>query len=85
MQPVTIYIKSWCPYCAAARSLLDRKGVAYDTIDIEDQAGARDEMIQRAGGRSTVPQVFIGSRHVGGNDDLQALERRGELDRLLAS
>ena len=83
MQPVTIYIKSWCPYCRAAKELLDRKGVAYDAIDIEERAEARAEMIERAG-RSTVPQVFVGSRHVGGNDDLQALERRGELDRLLA-
>ncbi len=85
MPPVTIYTKSWCPYCSAAKGLLDRKGVAYREIDIEAVAGARAEMMGRANGRSTVPQIFIGERHVGGSDDIHALDARGELDRLLAA
>ncbi|KAA2233425.1 glutaredoxin 3 [Salinarimonas soli] len=85
MSPVTIYTKGWCPYCSAAKDLLDRKGVAYREIDIEATAGARTEMIQRANGRSTVPQIFVGERHVGGCDDIHALDARGELDRLLAA
>ncbi|HEX2553736.1 MAG TPA: glutaredoxin 3 [Microvirga sp.] len=85
MPAITIYTKSWCPYCSAAKDLLADKGAAFDEIDIERQAGARAEMIQKAKGRSTVPQIFIGERHVGGCDDLYALESRGELDRLLAS
>ncbi|HYF54976.1 MAG TPA: glutaredoxin 3 [Salinarimonas sp.] len=85
MPPVTIYTKAWCPYCSAAKGLLDGKGVAYREIDIEAIAGARAEMIQRSQGRSTVPQVFIGERHVGGCDDIHALDARGELDKLLAA
>jgi glutaredoxin 3 len=85
MSPVTIYTKGWCPYCSAAKSLLDAKGAAYREIDIEATAGARAEMIGRANGRSTVPQIFIGERHVGGYDDIHALDARGELDRLLAA
>ena len=84
MQDVTIYTKGWCPYCAAAKELLDRKGVAYTEIDIERESGSRAQMIERAG-RTTVPQIFIGERHVGGCDDLFALDRRGELDTLLAA
>jgi glutaredoxin 3 len=83
MPPITIYTKSWCPYCAAAKDLLDEKGVAYTEIDIERQPDKRAEMIQKAGGRATVPQIFIDGRHVGGCDDLYALEGRGELARLL--
>ncbi|HVL70716.1 MAG TPA: glutaredoxin 3 [Beijerinckiaceae bacterium] len=84
MPPVTIYVKPWCPYCSAAKELLDEKGVAYDEIEISGRPELRSEMIAKAGGRYTVPQIFIGGRHVGGCDDLYALERRGELDRLLA-
>ncbi len=84
MPAITIYTKSWCPYCAAAKDLLADKGAAFTEIDIEAKSGARAEMIQKANGRSTVPQIFIGDRHVGGCDDLYALESRGELDRLLA-
>ena len=83
MQDVTIYTKGWCPYCAAAKELLDRKGVAYTEIDIERESGARAQMIERAG-RTTVPQIFIGERHVGGCDDLHALDAKGQLDPLLA-
>ncbi|HKG76440.1 MAG TPA: glutaredoxin 3 [Beijerinckiaceae bacterium] len=85
MAPVTIYTKAWCPYCMAAKDLLTQKGVAFQEIEITGKAPERSEMIQRAGGRSTVPQVFIGERHVGGCDDLYALDARGELDALLAA
>lgn len=85
MQPVTIYTKGWCPYCTAAKSLLRKKGVSFDEIDVDRVPTARSEMAGRSGGRSTVPQIFIGERHVGGCDDLHALEGRGELDRLLAA
>ncbi|HEY0572002.1 MAG TPA: glutaredoxin 3 [Enterovirga sp.] len=83
--PVTIYTKGWCPYCSAAKELLSQKGVAFDEIEISGNAQEREAMIRRAGGRSTVPQIFIGERHVGGCDDLYALDRRGELDKLLAA
>ncbi len=83
MAAITIYTKSWCPYCAAAKNLLNQKGAAFTEIDIEAKSGARQEMIQRAGGRSTVPQIFIGERHVGGCDDLYALEEKGQLEGLL--
>jgi glutaredoxin 3 len=85
MPAITIYTKSWCPYCSAAKDLLNEKGAAFTEIDIERQASARAEMIQKAQGRSTVPQIFIGERHVGGCDDLYALDGRGELDRLLGA
>lgn len=81
--PVTIYTTPWCGYCARAKALLARKGAAYTEIDIEAARGLREEMIARSG-RRTVPQVFIGERHVGGSDDLAALDAAGELDRLLA-
>lgn len=84
MPPVTIYTKGWCPYCSAAKEMLQGKGVAFDEIEISGKADRRDEMTARAGGRTSVPQIFIGDRHVGGCDDLYAMERRGELDRLLA-
>ncbi|HEU4519535.1 MAG TPA: glutaredoxin 3 [Microvirga sp.] len=83
MAPITIYTKGWCPYCSAAKDLLRRKGAAFEEIDVERVAGARAEMIQKAGGRSTVPQIFVGQRHVGGCDDLYALDGRGELEALL--
>jgi glutaredoxin 3 len=83
MAAITIYTKSWCPYCAAAKNLLNQKGAAFTEIDIEAKSGARQEMIQRAGGRSTVPQIFIGERHVGGCDDLYALEDGGQLETML--
>ncbi|WP_262298857.1 glutaredoxin 3 [Microvirga sesbaniae] len=83
MPSITIYTKSWCPYCSAAKKLLGDKGVAFTEIDIEKKPEARAEMIQRANGRSTVPQIFIGERHVGGCDDLYALDDRGQLEPLL--
>ena len=83
MAPITIYTRSWCPYCTAAKDLLKQKGAAFTEIDIEMKPAARQEMIQKAGGRTSVPQIFIGERHVGGCDDLYALEGRGQLDGLL--
>ena len=83
--PVTIYTKGWCPYCSAAKELLSQKGIAFDEIEISGNAQEREAMVRRAGGRSTVPQIFIGERHVGGCDDLYALDRLGELDKLLAA
>ena len=83
MRPVTIYTKSWCGYCARAKALLERKGVAYDEHDVTGDHEAERAMIERAGGRYTVPQIFVGDEHVGGCDELHALEARGELDPLL--
>jgi len=84
MSEVTIYTRALCGYCAAARRLLESKGVAYDERDATFSPDLRQEMIARAGGRSTFPQIFIGDIHVGGCDDLHALEREGRLDALLA-
>ena len=83
MQEVVIYSTSWCPYCAMAKRLLDAKGQTYEEIDVEVVAGSRQEMIERSG-RQTVPQIFVGSQHVGGYDDLAALEAQGQLSELLA-
>lgn len=83
MPPITIYTKNWCPYCSAAKRLLDEKGVEFTEIDIEKKPEARAEMIQKAKGRSTVPQIFVGEKHVGGCDDLYALDDRGQLEPLL--
>jgi glutaredoxin 3 len=82
--PVTMYTTGWCPYCDRARSLLERRGVAWTEIDIEAEPARRAEMIERSGRRS-VPQIFIGTRHVGGSDELCALERAGELEVLLSA
>ncbi len=84
MTSVTIYTTAWCPYCSAAKNLLREKDVAYTEIDVERTAGARAAMTTRAGGRTSVPQIFVGDTHVGGCDDLYALERAGKLDPLLA-
>lgn len=83
MPKVDIYTKMWCPYCTRAKRLLDGKGVAYEEFDISMGGARRQEMLARAGGASTVPQVFIGDRHIGGSDDLAALDRAGGLDPLL--
>lgn len=80
MAQVELYTTMWCPYCARAKALLDGKGVVYTEIDIMDQPNRRPEMIQRASGRSTVPQIFIDGEHIGGSDDLAALDRAGGLD-----
>ena len=82
MPPVTIYTTMLCPYCHMAKRLLKEKGVAYDEINVSSQS-ERAKMTARAGGRQTVPQIFIGEHHVGGCDDLYDLERSGRLDPLL--
>jgi glutaredoxin 3 len=79
-----MYTTSWCPYCVRAKALLARKGVTWREVNIEQVEGAREEMEERSG-RMTVPQVFIDGRHVGGSDDLHALDRAGGLDPLLAT
>ena len=80
MAEVELYTTPFCPYCVRARALLDRKGVAFTDIDITEEPGQRAEMIRRAGGRTSVPQIFIGGEHIGGSDELVALDRAGELD-----
>ena len=84
MQSVTIYTSQLCGYCHAAKRLLNSKDVSFDEIDVMMNSDKRQEMMQRANGRHTVPQVFVGDTHVGGYDDLAALERQGKLDPLLA-
>ncbi len=84
MSQVTMYTTTWCPYCVRAKSLLNRKGVSVAEINIEEVDGARDEMVTRSGGQMTVPQIFIGETHVGGCDDLHALDGAGKLDPMLA-
>jgi glutaredoxin 3 len=83
MAPVRVYSTAYCPYCVMAKRLLDNKGVAYDEIRIDQDLPRRDEMMQLSG-RRTVPQIFVGQTHVGGFDDLCALDRAGGLDPLLA-
>lgn len=85
MADVEIYTKAWCPYCTRAKRLLADKGATFVEHDLTMGGPKRAEMIDRAGGRTTVPQIFIGGRHVGGSDDLAALEREGRLDALLAA
>ncbi|WP_374375322.1 glutaredoxin 3 [Tabrizicola sp.] len=84
MRPVEIYTTPFCGYCAMAKRLLDRKGVAYREIDVSADPAVRAAMVQRANGRRTVPQIFIGTTHVGGSDDLHALDHAGKLDPMLA-
>ncbi len=85
MQPVVIYTKSTCPYCHAAKALLQHKGASFEEIKIDGDRGAQMAMAEKAGGRWTVPQIFIGGAHVGGCDDLHDLDAAGELDGLLES
>jgi glutaredoxin 3 len=80
---VKIYTRPWCLYCRRAKALLERKGVDYEEIDVELSPELEREMVREAGGRTTVPQIFIGGTHVGGSDDLRVLESRGRLDELL--
>jgi glutaredoxin 3 len=80
MAEVELYTTMFCPYCTRARGLLGRKGVPYTDIDIVEQPERRVEMIRRAGGRTSVPQIFINGEHIGGSDELVALELAGELD-----
>ena len=84
MKPVTIYTKPFCGYCHAAKRLLEHKGVTFTEIDISGKPELRREMIQKATGRSTVPQIWIGEIHVGGFDEIDDLEMRGRLDLMLA-
>ena len=84
MPPVKIYTTRYCAFCNAAKALLTRKGVTYSEIDIGRDWEHRNEMIQRSNGRMTVPQIFIGAVHVGGSEELHALERAGKLDPRLA-
>ena len=85
MAEVELYTTMFCPYCARARVLFERKGVAYTEFDIIEEPARREEMIRRAGGRTSVPQIFINGEHIGGSDELVALERNGELDAKLGS
>lgn len=85
MAGVTIYTRMMCGYCSAAKRLLDEKGVAYVEHDASFSPELRQEMIQRASGRTTFPQIFVGDVHVGGCDDLYALDEQGRLDALLAT
>jgi glutaredoxin 3 len=78
-----MYGSPWCGYCARARTLLADRGVSFEEIDVDAIAGAREEMIARSGGRRTVPQIFIDGRHIGGAEELQALDAAGGLDPLL--
>jgi glutaredoxin 3 len=80
--PVVMYTTGWCPYCARARKLLESKGVAFEEFDVEAQPDKRAEMQTRSG-RRTVPQIYVGDQHVGGCDDLYALEEAGKLEALL--
>ena len=80
---VKIYTKTFCPYSVKAKALLNQKGVAFEEVDIARRPERREEMLKASNGRTTVPQIFIAGRHVGGCDDLHALEARGELDALL--
>ncbi|MBY0335519.1 MAG: glutaredoxin 3 [Acetobacteraceae bacterium] len=85
MPEIQIYTQPFCPYCERAVALLRRKGVAFEEIDAPHGSQARKDAIARSGGRTSVPQIFIGGRHIGGCDDLTALERAGKLDPLLAA
>lgn len=84
MPEIIVYSKSWCPYCQAAKALLARKGARFTEIDLTRDPDGQRAMTKRANGASTVPQIFIGGRHIGGSDDLHALDAAGGLDPLLA-
>jgi glutaredoxin 3 len=84
MKPVTVYTTRICPYCMMAKRLLASKGVPFEEIDVSGDWAARDALVEKSGGRMTVPQIWIGETHVGGSDELHALEREGKLDALLA-
>lgn len=85
MPPIRIYTTAYCPYCHSAKRLLQKKNAAFAEIDLSGDSAGRRELVAKAGGRTTVPQIWIGTRHVGGCDDLYALDASGELDRLLAA
>lgn len=83
MANVEVYSSFWCPYCSRAKNLLQGKGIEFQEIEVDNDANLRAEMVKRTGGRRTVPQIFIDGKHVGGSDDLAALDRAGKLDGLL--
>ncbi|MEM9172494.1 MAG: glutaredoxin 3 [Pseudomonadota bacterium] len=83
MKPVVLYTKDYCPYCHAAKALLDNKKVSYTEFDVQFDAERLQEMLARSNGRKTVPQIFIGEQHIGGFDDMNALNTAGDLDALL--
>ena len=85
MAKIEIYTKDACPYCTMAKRLLENKGQEWEEINLSREPGRVDEMLERSGGRMTVPQIFIDDRHIGGFDDLLALDQAGELDPLLAA
>jgi glutaredoxin 3 len=85
MKPVTIYTKPFCPYCTRALNLLEKKGAQVTEIEAGFDPAARKEMLARSNGLATYPQIFVGETHIGGCDDMMALERAGELDKLLAA
>jgi glutaredoxin 3 len=85
MAKVEMYTTMFCPYCSRARALLQRKGVDFIDMDITEEPGRREEMLRRAGGRTSVPQIFINGEHIGGSDELAALDRAGLLDAKLGS
>jgi len=80
---IVIYSTGWCPYCERARALLERKGAVFREVKVDEDPAQRAAMLARSGGRRSVPQIFIGERHVGGFDELYALEKAGELDKLI--
>jgi glutaredoxin 3 len=84
MPLITVYSTNYCPYCVRAKDLLKRKGANFTEINVEDD-DAREAMIKKAGGRRTVPQIFIGEQHIGGYDDMVKLDKAGKLDALLAA
>ncbi|MBK7838608.1 MAG: glutaredoxin 3 [Candidatus Obscuribacter sp.] len=85
MPQVTVYSGPFCPYCTKAKALLDKKGVAYVEYNVKADDKKLKEMLERSGGRQTIPQIFIDDRHIGGCDDLYALEQAGSLDQILAA
>ena len=85
MADVILYTRQFCGYCSAAKRLFEQKGVAYTELDATFSEKLRREMRERAGGRATFPQIFIGERHIGGSDELHTLDRSGELDKLLCA
>ncbi len=80
---IVIYTTSYCPYCVKAKRLLDQKDVSYKEINVEDNLELRQELVKKSGGRKTVPQIFINDQHIGGCDDLYALEEKNELDKII--
>ena len=82
---IVMYSSGWCPYCVRARALLERKGLAYREIKIDEDPAERDAMLARSGVRRTVPQIFVGDHHVGGFDELYALDKAGKLDELIST